>query len=68
MYRLDVYGTNEKGEESIISPSELQTVFQQIIDTTSNDETQWNPAIFTAQNRTVWAQVTFLTYSKIEHC
>lgn len=57
MYRVNVYGTDEKGEETIISPLELQGIFEQIVKETAQiDETQWNPAIFTAQNRTVWAQ------------
>nr|XP_002122295.1 carnitine O-palmitoyltransferase 1, liver isoform-like [Ciona intestinalis] len=57
MYKVNVYGSDSNGNESILSPRELQTVFQDIIDETEDiTEVQWNPAVFTTQNRTLWAQ------------
>lgn len=58
MFRVDVFATDEMGNQSILSPLEIQEVLEGIIKETADvDRTEWNPAVFTAQNRTLWAQV-----------
>nr|CAB3233585.1 carnitine O-palmitoyltransferase 1, liver isoform-like [Phallusia mammillata] len=57
MFSVDMYATDETGKQSILSPPEIQTILENIIKETADVEgVQWNPAVFTAQNRTVWAQ------------
>uniref|UniRef100_H2YI63 Choline/carnitine acyltransferase domain-containing protein n=1 Tax=Ciona savignyi TaxID=51511 RepID=H2YI63_CIOSA len=57
MYKVGVYGRDSSGNESILSPRELQSIFQDILDETDDiADTQWNPSVFTTQNRTLWFQ------------
>ena len=61
MYKLEVYSEEKNGSTSLLSPKEIQTQIQFIMDDADKrvDENgcEVNPAIFTGIDRTKWAKV-----------
>jgi len=61
MYRVEVYAVDKKGNTSLLTPKEIQTQIQFIMDDadkrTEDKGSGINPGIFTAIDRTKWAKV-----------
>lgn len=69
MFRLDIIAMDSHGEESILSGPELKRILEGVVEETAGmSNTEWNPAVFTTQNRNLWAQVdrlNALLYTRI---
>ena len=60
IYKLDTYVVDEHGQNSLLSPKEIQSQLQFIVDDAdqkSNENEVTNPCLFTSTHRTKWAKV-----------
>ena len=64
MYRLDIYSIDVAGNESLLTPREIQSKLEDIVKDASKRKAAAgtsqivNPSIFTTTDRTRWAKVS----------
>ena len=71
MYRLEVYAADKNGDKSLLTPKEIQAQIQIIMDDadkrTEENGPGINPGLFTAIDRSKWAQVG-MSLTEIVEC
>ena len=69
MYKLDVYSADESGKLTLLTPKEIQSQIQFIMEDADSRSAEQgngiNPGIFTAAARSKWAQVGFVSFQSL---